>query len=126
VGARIEIDPTARLVVTSFDGDFSLEVLAEAREQLLAAPLFDPTYAYIIDLSRITRGSLRHEQIHEFAVQPTVISRESVQVIVAPDPETFQLVRLYQTYAADDRPNIHVVKSLDEAYARVRGLKRGA
>jgi len=113
-------------VVASFDGDFSLEVFVEARQQLLAAPLFDPTYAYIIDLSQIARGSLRHEQIQEFAVQPTVISRESVQVIVAPDPETFQLVRLYQTYAAGDRPNIHVVKSLEEAYARVRGLKRGA
>jgi len=125
VGARIEIDPTARLVVTSFDGDFSLEVFVEARTQLLAAPLFDPAYSHIINLSGITGDSLRHE-LHELAAQPSVVSREAVQIIVAPDAETYQLARMYQTYAADDRPNIHVVKSLEEAYARVRGLKRGA
>ena len=126
MGARIEIDPAARLVASFFDGDFSLETFAEARNQLQAAPLFDPTFSYIIDLSNITKGSLKPEQIQEFAAQPSILAKESIQIIVAPDPETYQLVRLYQTYAAEGRPNIHVVKSLQEAYARVRGLRRGA
>jgi hypothetical protein len=90
-----------------------IELTAEVR-RLLESQIPD---VILVDLSDVTGFEISNEVVRFIARAPSALPEEIVRVIVAPQGHIFGVTRMFQCYADGHRPNVHVVKSLEEAYA---------
>ena len=74
--------------------------------------------AGIVDLSGVTAFMVSTQTIHELAKWPPVLrSSDLRRVVIAPSPETYGLMRMFEMEGEATRPNIHVVRTEQEAWA---------
>ncbi len=90
-----------------------LELTAEVR-RLLESQIPD---VILVDLSGVTGFEISNEVVRFIARAPSALPEEIVRVIVAPQGHIYGVTRMFQFYADGNRPNVHVVKSMEEAYA---------
>lgn len=72
----------------------------------------------IIDFSELTSFDVSTETMRTIAWEEPIdadISRP--RVIIATEPHIYGLCRIYASHGEDTRPNLHVVRSLEHAYA---------
>jgi hypothetical protein len=70
----------------------------------------------ITDLSGVTKGDVSPSAIWSLARQTPAIPKGYMRVIVAPDDSRYGMVRIFQILSELTRPDIQVVRTLDEAY----------
>jgi hypothetical protein len=70
----------------------------------------------LVDLSGVTGFEISNEVVRLIARAPSPLPEEIVRVIVAPQGHIYGITRMFQCYADGNRPNVYVVKSLEEAY----------
>ena len=114
---RIVYDPTNRILRARFEGRVTDDELKEVyRLGQAQATRIDP-HAGITDFSDVTTVAFSSETIHELAAS-TPIMRDPRRpvVFVAPTPHIFGMARMFEMLGAQTRPNLHVVRTLEEAY----------
>ena len=114
---RIVYDPTNRILRARFEGRVTDDELKEVyRLGQAQAARIDPR-AGITDFSDVTTLAFSSETIHELAAS-TPIMRDPRRpvVFVAPTPHIFGMARMFEMLGAETRPNLHVVRTLEEAY----------
>jgi hypothetical protein len=119
----IEIDAAKKTILTTFTGEIGDEDISFARKELGSRPNFDPTFSHIIDFQTVTAANISTQFLRNFANEESVFRRQARQIVVAPQPHIFALARMTQILMEAHRPNIQVLRSLDEAYATL-GIKR--
>jgi len=92
-----------------------IKIASETR----AHPLFDPSFSEIVDFSAVTGGRVSTFAVHTLAQRNSIYDRSSKHIVVAPQAHVFGLTRMYQAYAHETRPNLEVVRTLEEAYERL-------
>lgn len=112
----IEINPFAKLVVTTFTGTLLAEELEGLGPELALRPDFDPNYSHIMDFSAVIATTISPDFLRAFAEEKPLFSRTAKQVGVAPQPHIFALARMLQILRESRLPNIEVVRTLSEAY----------
>jgi len=70
----------------------------------------------IWDLSHVTDFTVSGAGIPELAARPSIIAAGYVRVIVAPLDLLFGMARMFQLLSDDTRPELQVVRTMDEAY----------
>jgi hypothetical protein len=115
---HFEFDATNRILRCRFDGRVTDEALKEcyrlAAEYVAQA---DPRAA-IIDLSAVTSFEVSAETIRELARSaPVMPDPIRPRCVVAPSPKIFGLMRMFEIEGEVTHPNLHVVRTPEEAWA---------
>ena len=125
MAVTVTIDATQKIVLVRFTGEVKDADLIGLPIAPTADPLFDPSFSEIVDFSAATGGSVSTCAVHTLAQRTSSYNRNSKHVVVAPQPHAFGLTRMYQAYARETRPNLEVVRTVDEAYASL-GLRHSS
>ncbi len=78
-------------------------------------PEFDPSFSEIVDLSKVSTGHVSTHAIRVLSRRESIFSPTSMHVAIAPQPVIFGLVRMFQALASQTRPNVVVVRTMDDA-----------
>ena len=74
--------------------------------------------AGVVDFSGITVFGVSTQTIHELAQWPPVLrSPDLRRIVIAPSPEIYGLMRMFEIEGEGRRPDIHVVRTEHEAWA---------
>jgi len=114
-----EIDPENKIFRAKFHGPVTSETIKDFyRASTAAAMLAVEFRGSIADFSGVTRVHATPNTIREVAALPPadpVASRP--RVVVAPNSAILALARLFQFIGKATRPNLHVVRNLNQAFA---------
>jgi hypothetical protein len=70
----------------------------------------------ILDFSQVTEFEVSPHAIRQVAAAPPAFPAGYMRVIVVPIEFIFGLARMFQMLGEKTRPDLHVVRTLDEAY----------
>jgi len=74
--------------------------------------------AGVVDLSEVTSFEVSAETIRQIAKSEPVVSDPDPQrIVIAPTPHLFGMMRMFATQGEETRPNLHVVRTKQEAWA---------
>jgi hypothetical protein len=111
----VRIDRSRRLVVTTYSGRVTDEdVMHQVREIERNAP-YEGEYRVITDFTQVTQFEISSDQIRLVAESKSPLEKAR-RLMVAPSDVAYGTSRMFQMLAGRTRPNISVVRSLDDAY----------
>lgn len=114
---QVDFDPTNRILRARFIGrvtDDDLKEVYRFGQENVAR--FDPLSG-ITDFSEATAVGFASQTMRDLARTKPIMPDPSRPVIfVAPSPELFGMARLFELQGAEARPNLHVVRTSEEAY----------
>ncbi|MGH9689405.1 MAG: hypothetical protein ACRD5K_20260 [Candidatus Acidiferrales bacterium] len=74
--------------------------------------------AGVIDLTEVNSFDVSTQTIRELSrVEPVLRDPDLRRVVIAPSPDTFGMMRMFELEGQDIRPEIHVVRTEKEAWA---------
>ncbi len=116
MGLCFKLDPINKILLVQVDGQLTNESLRElyrlSGERVTAT---DPSAA-IVDFSAVTEFVVSSHVFRELArEQPLMPDESRPRFIVTPQVHAFGLGRMFQLAGEHSRPNLKVVRSLDEA-----------
>lgn len=117
MGFFFEFDAVNNVLRTCWEGTITEAIFWEtysAAGRFLAPR---PACRGITDMSGVTKFEVSVEAIKKMAATPPVIRAELMHVIVAPKDDLYGLSRMFEILSEQNRPNLHVVKSMMEAQA---------
>jgi hypothetical protein len=112
-----DFDSVNRVLRVRFSGQVTDDdLLSFYRMAALMVEALDPLSA-ISDLSGVTSLQTTSEMIHMLANFPPALPQPCrTRVIVAPSDETYEMARMFELEGAATRPNLHVVRTVEEAW----------
>jgi hypothetical protein len=113
---RYLIDPEARLVTVSVEGDLGIDEYLEANGRLSKDPDFCPDYAELIDLRKARLSEISGQNVREFAERPPLYSADSRMAVVAPGDLEFGLARMFEALR-DGARTVRVFRELADAHS---------
>jgi len=116
----VSIDSRRKLVVTTYAGLVTDHDVARQISEIARNAPYDDEYRAITDFTQVTQFEISSEQIRSVAESRSPLERAQ-RVMVAPSDEAYGTSRMFQTLAGRTRPNISVVRTLEEAY-KVLGI----
>ena len=117
------IDEVQKVVFVRFTGEITDTDLIGIARETTSNPKFDPSFSEVVDLSGVTGGKVSTFAVQTVARRTSVYDRASKHVVIAPQPHGFGLSRMFQVFAEESRPNMVIVKTMDEA-CECLGLER--
>ena len=113
-----DFDPIHKILRIQMEGTLSKTAITEYYRLLRLHDEAIKPRAGILDLSGITSVDLTSRSISELAVLPPAFSDESrPRFVVAPSDHVYGMSRMFQSLGEKTRPNLHVVRSLEDAYS---------
>ena len=120
---QFTIDVDQKLVVSTYYGEVNDADLFDVVSLIGSHPDFDPTFSEIVDFSGVTGVAVSSFAIQKKARTESIFSPTSRHVVVAPQTHIFGLSRMYEVYADETKPNVMVVRTMNEA-RKFLGLER--
>jgi hypothetical protein len=107
-----EIDRQNRIMVVSFEGEFTEPVMRAyyTAGRALYAGMAAPA-AIIYDLSAVTAFQVTSDTVHLFAASSPHFPDPVLRFIVAPRDHVYGMARMFQTLGEGSRKELHVVRS---------------
>jgi hypothetical protein len=120
-----EFDSESGTLLARFKGQVTSEAFGEfynvSVPQLAAN---DKIRGWIVDFSSVSSFEVSPETIRALAwSRPADPDSSRTRVFVAPAPNVYGLARMFVSHGDDTRPNLHVVRSMEDAYA-VLGISK--
>ncbi len=113
--AVLKIDARRRIVSTTFHGQVTTEELVRHGETILANARFRNDFADLIDLSSVSITAINEDALRALATGPSIFGPDVPHVIIAPTDLPHELAMKYRDLSRQTRPNLHVVRTLQEA-----------
>lgn len=117
MGFSFEFDAASNVLRCSWEGQVTDDMLRECEITASGLLASHPTRRGLDDFSRATRLDISSEIISQMAEMEPVFGSEWMHVIVAPQDLAFGLARMFSILGEKKRPNLHVVRTLEEAYS---------
>jgi hypothetical protein len=89
-----------------------LEIYATAGKYLAS----HPPCRGITDFSGVTEFEVSSSTIRDLAQTPPAFPPGYMRIVVAPKDHVYGMARMFQIVGADTRSDLHVVRTMDEAY----------
>ena len=126
MSVKFDFDRANGILLCNLDGYVTDDVMKEfyriSAEQMAE---IDP-HAGITDLSAVVSFEVSAKTVRELAHSaPVMPDPDRICVIVAPSDHIFGMARLFQLTGESTRPNLHVVRTMAEAWA-ILGRSRSA
>jgi hypothetical protein len=116
VGYFFELDKANSVFLSGWEGSVTDDELDSSCAAAIKFALSHPLCKGILDFTRATSFDISSEAIWRLAKSPPVPYLEKMHVIVAPTEVIFGLGRMYSMLGDETRPNLHVVRTMKEAY----------
>jgi len=113
----IDLDPTHQVLRTTVTGTLADPAIREMYASLSHFAAAGGPYAGILDMYGVTGNQLSLETIRDLAKQPPAVPGGRPRVIVAPRPEDYGLLHMFELLRGKMGGQHHLVLSVDEAYA---------
>src|SRR6476620_172231 len=114
---QVDFDTSNRILRARFRGrvtDDELRNVYRFGQENVAR--FDPLSG-ITDFSEVTAVAFSPQTMRDLARTKPIMPDPSRPVIfIAPAPDLFGMVRIFELEGAESRPNLHVVRTAEEAY----------
>jgi hypothetical protein len=121
MGIRFEFDPVNKILLVRIEGPLTDELLAESYRAIRERSVATDASAGIFDFSSVTEWELSTVLVQNLAredpAMPDAARRR--RILVAPAAVGFGLSRMFQMMGESKRPLLDVVRTLDEALARL-------
>jgi hypothetical protein len=122
VNIAVDFDKENNILRGTLEGPMTgailLELCAGASKYMASHP---PCRA-ILDFSRVTDFEVSSDAIRQVAAAPPVVPPGYMRVLVIPQIFIYGLARMFQILGEKTRPELQVVRTLDEAY-RLLGVR---
>jgi hypothetical protein len=115
---RFDFDVKNRIIRCRVDGIVTDESLRKFYRACAAHGALNPTYFGLVDTTDVIFIAISPQTIRELAQLPPAIPDPNIpRCIVAGSHEMFGLARMFDLHGSDTRPNLHVVRTEQEAFA---------
>jgi hypothetical protein len=115
---HIDFDSTNKILRGRFDDCVTDEILEEFyRVATEYVARMDPRSG-LTDFSDVTSFTVSAQSVRKLArSEPAMPDSSRIRVVVAPPDHIYGIARLFQLAGEHTRPNLHVVRTLKEAWA---------
>jgi hypothetical protein len=113
----IDLDPTHQVLRVTVTGTLTDPASCEMYASLSNFAAAGGPYAGILDLSGVTGNQLSIEAIRDLAQKPPAVPGGRPRVMVAPRPEDYGLLRMFELWRGERGGQFRLALSVDEAYA---------
>jgi hypothetical protein len=105
----------------SYHGRLTDKALVAAYQKADKYVARHPPSRMITDFSAVTSLEVSSHTVRTLAATPTKVPVGCARVFVTPQKAFYGMARMFQILAERNRPNLHIVRTLDEAY-RLLGI----
>jgi len=114
---HFDFDSANRIIRCQFEGQVTDEEFKEYYREAPKYVALTSPLAGIADFSEVSAFEVTPETLRELA-RSTPIMPDPIlpRFVVAPSPLIFGFARMFQILGEETRPNLHVVKTSDEAF----------
>jgi hypothetical protein len=117
VNIVVDFDPKNNILRASLEGAMTGAVLLELYAQATKYLESHPPCRGILDFSQVTDFEVSSNAIKQVAASPAVIPAGYMRVMVIPQIFIYGLARMFQILGERNRPELQVVRTMEEAYA---------
>lgn len=116
MGYFFEFDALNNVVRSTCEGRVTDEMVWEVYNAMVRFRASRPPCRGIIDLSYVTAFLASSETIKNLASRSPTLAPTSLGIIVAPADSSYGMSRMFTMFNEEQRPNLHVVRTIKEAY----------
>jgi hypothetical protein len=110
-----DVSETADRIVFVMSGVIDDTEFTESAEEVREIVTENRELDEVVDLTAVEQFAVTPATLRSVSANPPLFSPRSVQIFVAPDRTTFWLLRMYQILTETKRPNLMVVRTMDQA-----------
>jgi len=111
-----EFDSRNSILRCRLEGDVTDESLKECCEAAGKYVALTHPDVGIMDFSNVASFNVSSQTVRDLARRTPVMPGSRPRVLVVPSTQIYGLARMFQQDGSEARPNLHVVRSVDEAY----------
>ena len=116
MGFAFDFDARSNILRLTLEGHVTEEVLFDAYAAMARHAASRPACRGIADVTRVTKFDVSANAVRRLAESPPAIPTKQMRVFVASTNFVYGLARMFQMLGEKTRPNLHIVRTLDEAY----------
>jgi len=116
IGFVMDFDAKNNILRGTLEGRLTDAILLDYYAAAARYTASHPPCRGIWDVSKVTEFELSSDAIRQVARRPPIIATGYMRVIVASQDFPFGMMRMLQILSEKSRPELHVVRTMDEAY----------
>jgi len=116
IGFVMDFDAKNNILRGTLEGRLTDAILLDYYAAAARYTASHPPCRGIWDMSKVTEFELSSDAIRQVAWRPPIIATGYMRVIVASQDFPFGMMRMLQILSEKSRPELHVVRTMDEAY----------
>ena len=120
MGFVMDFDARNKILRVTLEGRVTDAILLDAYATAARYVASHGPCRAIADVSGVTKFGASSSAIRELAGSTPVIPTGYMRVFVAPRDSMYGMVRMFQILTELTRPDLHVVRTMDEAYRLLR------
>ena len=116
MACSLEFDSKHKMLRLTIDGRLTDDVLFEGYKLAATYAATCPPSCSITDLAKVTSNEVSSSAIMELAksLRPDLVPVRRVMVV--PQVHSYGIARMFQILSEEVRPDLHIVRAMDEAY----------
>lgn len=112
----VEFDAKNNILRGTLDGRMTGAILLDLQARTAKYMASRPPCRGILDFSKVTDFEVSTAAIREVAASPPVFPAGYMRVLVIPRDFIYGLARMFQILTEETRPELRVVRTMEEAY----------
>jgi hypothetical protein len=114
---HFDFDSTHRIIRCRFEGRVDDQILKEYYGVAAKYVALNTPCGSILDMSAVTSVDISPQTIRELADSPpTIPDPASPRFIIAPSPQIFGMMRMFELQGQDTRPNLHILRTAKQVW----------
>jgi hypothetical protein len=116
----LDFDTQNNLLRVTLEGRVTDAILLDAYAAAARYVIFHGPCRGLVDISGVTKFDVSSNAVRELTRRPPAIPKGYMRVMVAPLDSMYGMVRMFQILTELTRPDLHVVRTIDDAYRLLR------
>jgi len=116
LGFVLDFDARNQILRVTLEGRLTDAILLGSYAAASGYAASHPPCRGIVDFSEVTKFEVSSGAMLELANSAPAFPAATMRVLVAPRDISYGMVRMFQILGETKRPNMHVVRTMDEAY----------
>jgi hypothetical protein len=116
VALIVEFDAKNNILCGTLDGQMTGTILLDLYARAARYMTSRPPCRGILDLSKVTKFEVSSDAIRQLAAAAPAFPAGHMRVLVVPGDFIYGLARMFQILTEETRPELRVVRTMEEAY----------
>lgn len=116
----LDFDAKNNILRVTLEGRVTDAILVECYAAVARYMATHQPCPMLADNSAVTKFEVSTGTMQELAESAPALPTRYMRVFVAPEDSVYGMARMFQMLGEKKRPNLHVVRTLDEAYSLLR------